>query len=1231
LTPGIRPPHLPEGFPVFVTIASFEIRQRLRQLSTWVYFALFLGLSFLFFVAAAGAFRDISVGFGTGGKVMVNSPFTLATLISTVSYFAFLVTAALAGQAIHQDFQHGTYPLLFSAPIRKSAYLGGRFVGILLVLTLIQASAGLGCWLGSLMPFVDAKLIGPNRALGYLGPYLLLVLPNLLILAPLFFSIAALTRKMRAVYVSAVLLFVGYLLAATLSSKLENKTWASLLDPFGSYAFEHLTEYWTPAEKNSRLVPLAGLLLVNRLLWLVVGAGALSFTFARFRFAEPLPAGRSAGARPTAEAAALAPPAVDVLGSPQAHPAPSPLARSPALAGLVWLSFRETVKSLYFLLIALAGVLFVVVTARTTGLIYGTETYPVTRAMIELASGSFGAFTLIIVIIYSGELVWREREARIDQIIDAAPVTSWRLYAAKLGALLLVGVLLHLLVMACGLGIQIARGYYRFELPLYLFDLLGLRLVGYFQLAALALFVQVLVNHKHLGQFVMVLYFLSTIVLPIAGFEHNLYIYGGDPGYVYSDMNGYGHFLGPWGWFNLYWSLFALILVVLSSLLWVRGQDTRLRHRLRLAVARSAGAPRVALVVLSLGFIGTGAFIFWNTNVLNEYTTAASQKRERYDYERLYKRHEREPQPRVTDVRVHFDIHPETRALRTRGTYRIENKTAAPIPIVYLNLPSDVKIHALSLGELTRPTGADHRLDFYTFAMRRPLAPGAEAELAFDLEYRPVGFKNRGAGGVVMGNGSFIHNTYLPTLGYFPNVELADDDERRKRGLSPKPRMADLHDPAQRQRNYISVDGDWINLSASVCTAPDQIAFIPGYRRSPTLEAPAPSGNLRACYAFESEAKILNFFSVLSARYATRRDHWKDVAIEIDYQPGHEYNLARMIQSVKDSLEYFTKNFSPYQHRQLRIIEFPRYQLFAQAFPNTIPYSEGVGFIAKVDPNDEDDIDYPYYVTAHEVAHQWWAHQIIGANVQGATLLSESLAQYSALMVMKARFGASQMKRFLRHELDNYLTGRATERKKEMPLVRVENQPYIHYSKASLVFYALAEAIGEDAVNRALHALLGKYAFRGPPYPTSTDLIAELLQVTPASERSLIADLFMTITLYENRAIEATSRALPGGQHEVTVRVAARKLRADELGVETEIPLDEEVDVGVLGEDGKPLWLERRRLRTGETSLILRVTAPPRKAGIDPLNKLIDRKPDDNVTNVEPVTPSPAPSPAPAR
>jgi ABC-2 type transport system permease protein len=1197
---------------MWLTIAWFEFGQRLKRLSTWIYFTLFLAMGVLLFLAAAGAFQNVG-GFGTGGKVTANSPHTLAGLIGTISYFALLVTAALFGQAVHQDFGHGTYPLLFTAPLSKSSYLGGRLLGVLAVLVLIQGATGLGCFVGSLLPFNDAKLIGPHRAMSYLGPYLLIVLPNLLILGPLFFALGALTRKMRAVYVTAVVLLIGYLLAGTLSQKLEHRPLAALLDPFGSYAFERLTEYWTPAEKNSRQIPLQGVMLWNRLIWLAVGAAALALTFWRFRLAEPLVRERKPG-RPEGKDLAAAGPALTL--APARRPGAWRLLR-----GLTWLAFRETVKNVYFLVIALAGVLFVITAARLMDMLGGTPTYPVTRSMIEVGGGAFEMlFIPIIVVIFAGELVWRERDARIDQIVDALPVSTWLLALSRLGALLLVGLLLQLLVMACGIGLQIASGYYRFQLPLYLFDLLGLRMVGFFQLAALALFVQVLVNHKHLGHFVMVLYFAAKALLNVFGFSHRLYRYGSAPDYAYSDMNGYGHFLRAWGWFNLYWSLGALILVVLAVWLWPRGQDTGLRQRLALARQRSAGAPRWLLAAILAGFAGTGGFIYYNTNVLNQYQSRADLQREQVDYERLYKKHQDEPQPRVTDVQVHFDIWPERNAVRMTGRFQLTNRNPVPVRTVYLNLASHTKIHRLAVAGVAKPTRADDRLEFYAYELPVPLAPEASISLEFDLERAPRGFTNSGLDAAAMGNGTFVHNTYLPVIGYARGAEIADDKDRRKRGLVERPRVPSLENVAARQRNYISQDADWVSLVASACTAPDQIAIVPGYLKREWRHT--VGGQPRRCFAYQADAKILHFFSVLSARYALKRDGWNNVAIEIWYQPGHEYNLDRMIQSVKASLDYFTKHFSPYQHGQVRIIEFPRYfGGFAQAFPNTIPYSEGVGFIAKVDRDDPEDIDYPYYVTAHEVAHQWWAHQIIGADAQGSTMLSESLAQYSALMVMKATFGAPQMKRFLRHELDMYLQGRAMEQKKELPLYRVENQGHIHYRKASLAFYALSDTIGEQAINRALAALLAKHGFKGPPYPTSLDLLAELKAVTPPDKQGLLADLFEHITLYENRALEAQGRAVDGGkQVEVTLRLTARKVRADDQGEEKEIPLDEEVEVGAVDKDGKALLLERRRLKAGEQTVTLLVPGKPeqiKKAGVDPLNKLIDRKPDDNLTAVE--------------
>ena len=175
--------------------------------------------------------------------------------------------------------------------------------------------------------------------------------------------------------------------------------------------------------------------------------------------------------------------------------------------------------------------------------------------------------------------------------------------------------------------------------------------------------------------------------------------------------------------------------------------------------------------------------------------------------------------------------------------------------------------------------------------------------------------------------------------------------------------------------------------------------------------------------------------------------------------------------------------------------------------------------------------------------------------MQGETFLVETLAQYSALMVMKQKYGEAKMQRFLQYELDRYLLGRSTEQKKELPLARVENQDYIHYRKGSLIMYALQDYIGEENLNRAIRAYRDEWAFKGPPYSSASDLIAKIRAVTPPHLQYMIDDFFETITLYDNRALSAKAKALPDGRYEVALKVFAKKRKADELGKETDAPL----------------------------------------------------------------------------
>jgi aminopeptidase N len=327
---------------------------------------------------------------------------------------------------------------------------------------------------------------------------------------------------------------------------------------------------------------------------------------------------------------------------------------------------------------------------------------------------------------------------------------------------------------------------------------------------------------------------------------------------------------------------------------------------------------------------------------------------------------------------------------------------------------------------------------------------------------------------------------------------------------------------------------------------------------------------------------------------------------------------------MKTSLGYYQRNFGPYQFGYARIIEFPGYDSFAQAFAGTMPYSESIGFAADV--SDPETIDYVSYVTAHELGHQYWAHQIVGGDMQGSTLLSETLAQYSALMVMKELYGEDKIRRFLKFELDRYLAGRQGDVLEEQPLIRVENQQHIHYRKGSLAMYLLQHRLGEDAVNRALARLIERFKFKPAPYPRSLDLIAELRkEAKTAEDQALITDLFEAITLYDLKATTAVTTQLPDLTYRTRITIEAAKFTADGKGKETPARLAESIEVGVFTErpgggafdKADVLSMKRYPIRGGKQVIeVITKGKRPTFAGVDPYNFYIDRDSEDNLVPV---------------
>ncbi|MEX2234766.1 MAG: M1 family aminopeptidase [Cyclobacteriaceae bacterium] len=1190
---------------MFREIFQFELKYRSKRAATFVYFGIIFLISFL-----AVTTDGVKTG-GAMGQIKQNAPYVLTMLSVVYSVFLCLVSSAIMGVAVLRDFEHNMEAILFSTPINKLSYLMGRFWGSFVVLVFIGSGTWLAFLLGDLMWWRDQSQLLPFNFWNHFQPFLLFCVPNLFLGGCLPFMNGTLSRKPIAIYTQGIALLVLYVAGQTMLKNFDQKNIAALIDPFGLQAFIYETQYWTPAERNQFLVPFTGYVLYNRLIWMGVGFVALVITYLGFSFnvvrKSPVKSNASGETFKRIDENAVSIPAAQQLFNYRTE--------LKQVIHMAKLYFFSVVREIPFMGIVISGLLLLILKSINLGEMYGTNSYPTTYQVLNLVTGSFGLFFLIVIVFYSGELLWKEKSLKIDLIIDAMPVSSFNVLAAKFFGLVAIYVMLLLLLMLCGMAIQVAYGYYRFEPSVYLRTLFTDTLGGLILTTFLCVFIQVLVNNKFLGYVVCVAFLFLSSQIDKIGVEHGMFQFASGKLGTFSDMNVYGHFVYPFTWFKTYWFGFSLLLFAIAVIFCVRGSEEELNIRWKAGKQRLNRKLVAFILCGTILFLSSGFYIYYNTNVINRYRNTDMQNEMRADYEKKYKAFETLLQPRIVETNVQVDIYPSERDFTAEGYYHLRNKSDQPIKDLHIQQSTDdhLIIDYVKFDEAVTLKQADDVYRYYIYELEEPLQPGDSARMDFKVSFITEGFKEKNSSTRVIYNGTFFNNaTFFPAIGYNTHYELAEDDDRKEQDLEKKERMLERNDSSGKMMTLFGDDADHIRFEVTLSTSADQLAIAPGYLRKEWQE------NDRRYFHYKMDVPMANFYSIVSARYAVKRDTWKNVNLEIYYHPGHEYNLDRMMQAMKDALEYYSVNFSDYQYSQMRIMEFPRYESFAQSFANTIPFSEGIGFITRIkDPGK--DIDYPYYVTAHEVAHQWWGHQVMPAGVKGSSMISESMSQYSALMVMKHSFTPETMERYLKFELDGYLKGRASERKKEQPLELVEGQGYIHYNKASLVFFALQDYIGEDSVNAAFRRFNKAWRFKDGPYPVSSDLLRCIREVTPDSLQYVIHDMFETITLFENKTLEADYVEKDTSLFEVTLIVSAEKMRADSLGTETPTPIGDWIDIGVYSEtDGteKLVYLLKHRFTKKENTVVIQVSQKPSRAGIDPLHKLIDRHSDDNTRTV---------------
>ncbi|MEP0986506.1 M1 family aminopeptidase [Ekhidna sp.] len=1203
---------------MFYSIFKQELSYWFTRPVFYIYCTIFLIAALLVASISAGILDEVSATV-VSSKIM-NSPSSIMGMFNTLSTLIIFLFPTIFGMSVYRDFSCEMHKILYAYPFTKANYLSAKFLSSLLIVTIIVLFIGIGLAVGVVLPGTNEALTIPFDLLSYAHVYLVYTLPNTILYGSIVFAVVMFSRNLTAGFITIIALSLVQGLTNSLLQDPENRILAAFMDPFGFSATQFYIQYWTAAEMNELHIPFTGYILYNRLTWLSMAALISAVAYRSFYFGQQA---LSFSFRKKASERTMPPNFGNItrVTLPKVRFDFSFLQNVKVMWKLSNLDLKFILKSWPFVALTLFGVLMIIVEHSQAGVVRGTGMLPVTWKMISY-SEAFQFAMIVCTFLYSGLMIQLAKSTEMQPLVDTTPAHNWVLLGSRFIALIKMQFVMLLMVMISGIIFQLSKGYYNVEIDLYLIDLFGTDLWQFLIWAFLAFFIQTIVRNAYVGTFVLIVIFMAcaTPLLRMIGVEQDVFVYGRGPGTWYSDMNGFGSSLSPFYAYAFYWMLAGLLLLIGAGLLMDRGFHVSFRERLSVMNTRFKGSNRMAFFIILLGFLGMGFRIYYEDNIENPRASSKEIEQYRAEWELKYGKHLGAVQPRITAINTFLEIFPESRDFKAGGTYKMVNKSTINIDTIFLKYNDYYS--RFTFNKPTQIISEDTIFRFNSYLLKQTLMPADSLELTFQVWNKSNTFLSEHS--PVLSNGTFLNKHKLfPSIGY-PGGGLADAQVRKKYGLpelSPTPLPSDTR---ALKNHSLSKDSDWVNFETTVSTSIDQTAIAPGYLQREWVE------NGRRYFHYKMDSKMINLYSFNSANYEIKKDRWNDVSLEIYYHKGHEYNLDRMMDGMKAALVYCSENFSPYQHKQARIIEFPKtFGNFAQAYPNTIPFSEGRGFIADVDDSEEGGVDYAFDVTVHEMAHQWWAHQVIGADVAGAGVLAEGLADYVRLKVLEKHYGKGKMRKYLKYATDKYLRDRGSDPKGENTVIYEDNQPYIRYSKASVVLYALSDYIGEDKMNDALSRYIEKVKFQEAPYTTSLELVEFLRSATPDSLQYTITDMFETITLYDNKMISATYKKLANGQYQVTFEFHVSKFRSDakgnrSYGTEVEkwgntssIKLADYLDIGIFGENEEQLHLKKHKITSIHNELAIIVDKKPIEVGIDPYHKLIDTDAENNRSDVK--------------
>ena len=1078
-------------------IIGFELRYRYSKPMTWIFMAMMVFQAIWY---AKGTY-DYYVNDATH----LNAAGIIYQSLAGGGMLMIIAIAVITGTALFKNREFGTAETFYSYPVKDRTWVAGKFIAAYVVNLSICLMFALGFSLLQYTGLAGPEKFGPVPWGHIFYGFLIFSVPNMFIITMITLSMVIFFRSMASGYLAVFLLTMLFMIAEGTRENAATITTNYLLDPFGYCFTKDAIELLPVTMKNSAYFRLTGIYFANRALWIGIATVVTFFAFRTFSFkyfiARPVKKGGLSAARDD-----------------------RPYSGNPVLTPEKRFGLFEYVKKLFRLSVlefknTVRPVGFRIVFALLTLMFFGynylwnaeyyiqTDILPITSAMTFTRLPN-GVYMLILLAIFAGELLFKERSSQVWHITDTLPVPTWVTWLSKYLAMGAVAFLFSLTLLIPGLVAQVLQGYFDIEWSVYFNDIFSYHFgwLNYLMVIALAFFLGAVTVNRFTGHILTVAIIFFIVVFSDMGvIEQVRFMFPFTPGIDdYSEMNGYGVYGDAAGWYAVLWGTLALALLLAGLWFWNRGCIQSAAKRFSLKKTQLNVAGKIGIVVLLGAFFSLQHYVVANDHKLGNFKTDNQKQAEDAEYEKLFKYIENENQPLVCGLDMSIDLQPLQRRADYRFTMNAVNGGIGTIDTLYLSLKDFVHLHRLQLdGTVLQPAWHNEKHGQLAFALPQPITVGDTVTLNGTCTLQYVGFSTKDPQRALVYNGSFLEEDIIPRIGYDDDRELSENRHRGSHGLAKlQSRMNPVDDSAARCKEALSPGAVRHKTTIRVHCSGDQTAYASGaFKGTETIQ-----GREYAVYETKFPAAMKWF--VGAGRYHTHRAGFVNgTQLRLFYDERHAYNLEHVEAAANDGIRFIEKYLGAYPYSQLSIAEIPFYNDddFYTA-PDAIAISEKHCWTA--DGKREKDLTYIYYVICREMVAHWVEQNMQVADVQGADMLLVALPEACALYYVKEKFGDDILQIYLDKKRKRYGKGRGNESNTEPPLRYADGAGYLEVNKGALELLDVLQTMDVVQFTGCLTSWLRESAQKKAVF---NDFYAELSKHYPADGKASLVEAFETV------------------------------------------------------------------------------------------------------------------------